>query len=190
MNSESYSASELRTRQAYIRSDSQSHGQNLSCIAIQDTFRRPKQCLAAGFEPVTSNSRSLKEVVSEEGRANRSIVCRVGRSDAAIRRCWQERADDGRFWHHKGSGRAGATADREDRAIVRSAVDSSVSTTTIYRRLIERNLGSTPDYGGAWLDPGGTILTGGVQLPLPAASIEDVSRGSVPNINRLPKYFI
>ncbi|GFS56807.1 HTH_Tnp_Tc3_2 domain-containing protein [Trichonephila clavipes] len=55
----------------------------------------------------------------------------MGRSDAAIRRCWQECVDSGRFQHHDDSGRHRATADREDRLTVRSAVtapDSSLST--------------------------------------------------------------
>ncbi|GFV77220.1 HTH_Tnp_Tc3_2 domain-containing protein [Trichonephila clavipes] len=80
----------------------------------------------------------------------------MGRSDAAIRRCWQEKEDNGRFQRHDGSGRPRAPIDQEDRLIFRSAVtalDSSlstvrrttctrVSTMTIYRRLIERNLRS------------------------------------------------
>ncbi|GFS84533.1 hypothetical protein TNCV_4606991 [Trichonephila clavipes] len=46
----------------------------------------------------------------------------MGRSDAAIRRCWQEWVDSGSFQRHDGSGRPRATADQEDRLIVRSAV--------------------------------------------------------------------
>ncbi|GFU34613.1 HTH_Tnp_Tc3_2 domain-containing protein [Trichonephila clavipes] len=80
----------------------------------------------------------------------------MGRSDAAIRRCWQEWVDNGRFQCHDGSDRPWATADWQGRLIVRSAFtafDSSLSTlrrTTrtrgstmnIHRRLIERNLRS------------------------------------------------
>ncbi|GFU88902.1 HTH_Tnp_Tc3_2 domain-containing protein [Trichonephila clavipes] len=80
----------------------------------------------------------------------------MGRSGTAIRRCWQEWVDSGKFQGHDGSGRLRATADREDRLIVRSAVTASnssfstsrrttrtrVSTMTIHRRLIERNLRS------------------------------------------------
>ncbi|GFX11947.1 HTH_Tnp_Tc3_2 domain-containing protein [Trichonephila clavipes] len=80
----------------------------------------------------------------------------MGRRDAAIRRCWQEWVARGRFQRHDSSGRPRATADRQDRLIVRSAVtalDSSlstvrrtthtrVSTMNIHRRLIERNLRS------------------------------------------------
>ncbi|GFU46690.1 HTH_Tnp_Tc3_2 domain-containing protein [Trichonephila clavipes] len=80
----------------------------------------------------------------------------MGRSDAAIRRCWQERVENGRFQRHDGSGQPRATADREDRLTVRSVVTTSysslltirrttrarVSTMTIHRREIERNLRS------------------------------------------------
>ncbi|GFX38103.1 transposable element Tcb2 transposase [Trichonephila clavipes] len=78
----------------------------------------------------------------------------MSRSDATIRRRWQEWVDRGRFQLHEGSGRPTATEDRQDRLIVRSAVtalDSSllnirrttrtrVSTMDIHRWLIERNL--------------------------------------------------
>ncbi|GFU63346.1 HTH_Tnp_Tc3_2 domain-containing protein [Trichonephila clavipes] len=80
----------------------------------------------------------------------------MGRSDASIRRYWQEWVNNGRFQCLDGSGRPRATADREDRLIVRSAViapDSSlstlrratrarVSTMTIHKQLIKRNLPS------------------------------------------------
>ncbi|GFY19775.1 uncharacterized protein TNCV_4649451 [Trichonephila clavipes] len=59
----------------------------------------------------------------------------MGRSDAVIRRCWQEWADNGRFQFHDGSGRPRATTDQEDRVIVRSGVtapDSSLSTITLF----------------------------------------------------------
>ncbi|GFW39094.1 uncharacterized protein TNCV_1830861 [Trichonephila clavipes] len=49
----------------------------------------------------------------------------------AVRRCCQEWVDNGRFQRHDGSGQPRATADREDRLIVRSAVtapDSSLLT--------------------------------------------------------------
>ncbi|GFX66075.1 HTH_Tnp_Tc3_2 domain-containing protein [Trichonephila clavipes] len=78
----------------------------------------------------------------------------MGRSDAAVRRCWQESVDSGRCQRHDGCGRPIATADQEDRLIVKSAVttlDSSLSTLrrairtrvftmTIYRRMREQNL--------------------------------------------------
>ncbi|GFX47409.1 HTH_Tnp_Tc3_2 domain-containing protein [Trichonephila clavipes] len=55
----------------------------------------------------------------------------MGRSDAAIRRCWQEWVDKGKFQRHGGRGRPRTTADWEDTLIVISAVtapDSSLST--------------------------------------------------------------
>ncbi|GFT93378.1 uncharacterized protein TNCV_337431 [Trichonephila clavipes] len=51
----------------------------------------------------------------------------MGRSDAVIRRFWQEYVDSGRFQSHDSSGRPRATADREGRLIVRSAVTVSDS---------------------------------------------------------------
>ncbi|GFV95664.1 hypothetical protein TNCV_2009811 [Trichonephila clavipes] len=59
----------------------------------------------------------------------------MGRSDAAIRRGWQEWVDNGRFQRHDGSGQPRATADQEDRLIVISAVtafDSSSSTLRVF----------------------------------------------------------
>ncbi|GFT21561.1 HTH_Tnp_Tc3_2 domain-containing protein [Trichonephila clavipes] len=77
-------------------------------------------------------------------------------SDVSIRRYWEEWVNSGKFQRLDGSGQPLDTTDREDRLIVRSAVtepDSSlstirrvtrtrVSTTTIHRWVIERNLGS------------------------------------------------
>ncbi|GFV81235.1 HTH_Tnp_Tc3_2 domain-containing protein [Trichonephila clavipes] len=94
----------------------------------------------------------LKEV----GWGNRRIARHMGRSYRAIRRCWQEWMDNGRFQRHDGRGRPKATADREGRLIVRSSVTASdsplstirrvtctrVFTLTIHRPLVERNLRS------------------------------------------------
>ncbi|GFT26928.1 HTH_Tnp_Tc3_2 domain-containing protein [Trichonephila clavipes] len=94
--------------------------------------------------------------LKEGGWANGRIVHHMGRSDTAIRRCWQEWVDNGRFQCHEGSGRPKATVDQEDRFIVISAVTAldsllstirrmaltRVSTINIRRRLIERNLRS------------------------------------------------
>ena len=78
----------------------------------------------------------------------------MGRSDTAIRRCWQEWVDNDRFQHHDGSDRSRAKTYRKYKVIARSAViapDSSlstigtrtrVSTMIIHRRLIERNVRS------------------------------------------------
>ncbi|GFX46395.1 HTH_Tnp_Tc3_2 domain-containing protein [Trichonephila clavipes] len=69
--------------------------------------------------------------LKEAGWANWRIARHMGRSGAAIRRCWKEWVDSGRFQSHDGSGRPKATADQKDRLTVRSAVtalDSSLST--------------------------------------------------------------
>ncbi|GFW28913.1 HTH_Tnp_Tc3_2 domain-containing protein [Trichonephila clavipes] len=87
-------------------------------------------------------------------KKNRRIALHMVRSNAAIKRCWQEWVENGRFQRPDGSGRPMTTTDREDRLIVRSAVtesDSSLSTIRraihtrvsamiIYRLLRERNL--------------------------------------------------
>ncbi|GFX84970.1 HTH_Tnp_Tc3_2 domain-containing protein [Trichonephila clavipes] len=100
------------------------------------------------------------EVVSLDSKRQVGQIGKIarlmGRSDVAFRRYWQECINNGRFQHHDGTGRPRATADWEDRLIVRSDVtepDSSlstirrvnrtrVSTMTIDRQLIERNLRS------------------------------------------------
>ncbi|GFW92461.1 transposable element Tc1 transposase [Trichonephila clavipes] len=41
----------------------------------------------------------------------------MGRSHAAIRRCWKEEVENGRFQRHDGNGRSRATSDQEDRLI-------------------------------------------------------------------------
>ncbi|GFW32873.1 HTH_Tnp_Tc3_2 domain-containing protein [Trichonephila clavipes] len=167
MNNGSYSASELRTQQVSIKSDSQSYGQNFFCIATYDTFQRlkkiPRRRIKAHYEQLSCRIIGLEEA----SWANKRDDSHMGRSDAAIRRYW-------------------ATADREARLMVRSAVttpDSSlstirranrtlVSTMTIPKRLVERNLRSyrplrhlrtiQPDYNGVWLDQVGIMLTGDV----------------------------
>ncbi|GFU91213.1 hypothetical protein TNCV_4925431 [Trichonephila clavipes] len=55
--------------------------------------------------------------MKEAGSANRRIARRMGRSDAAIRRCWQEQVDSGRFKCNDGSSRP-----RQVKLNVRSAV--------------------------------------------------------------------
>ncbi|GFV76651.1 HTH_Tnp_Tc3_2 domain-containing protein [Trichonephila clavipes] len=110
------------------------------------------QCVEAAWSDVPQELiQSLFESMSR--RANRRIARHIGRSDEAFRRCWQEWVDSSRFQCHVGSGRPKATADREGRLIVRSAVtalDSSLSTLrrstrtrmsikTIDRHLIQRN---------------------------------------------------
>ncbi|GFU20221.1 HTH_Tnp_Tc3_2 domain-containing protein, partial [Trichonephila clavipes] len=72
--------------------------------------------------------------LKEAGWANRRTTRHMGRNDAAIRRCWREWMDNGRFQLHDGSGRPRATADREDRLIVRSAVTAPYSSLSTIRR--------------------------------------------------------
>ncbi|GFX02664.1 HTH_Tnp_Tc3_2 domain-containing protein [Trichonephila clavipes] len=103
-------------------------------FASLDTFEQLKKCITAGFELITSNSqfeRGRFIGLKEGGWANRRIIRRMGRSNVAIRRCWKEWVDNGRFQHHDGSGRPMATEDQKDRLIADSAVialDSSLST--------------------------------------------------------------
>ncbi|GFU25774.1 uncharacterized protein TNCV_5103591 [Trichonephila clavipes] len=56
--------------------------------------------------------------LKEAGWANGRIACHMGRLDAAIRRCWQEWVDNGRFQRHDNSGQNRATVGREDRLSV------------------------------------------------------------------------
>ncbi|GFW56874.1 HTH_Tnp_Tc3_2 domain-containing protein [Trichonephila clavipes] len=60
--------------------------------------------------------------LKKAGWANQRIARYMGRSDAAIRRCWQEWVDRGGFQRHDDSGRPRATSDRKDELTVRSAV--------------------------------------------------------------------
>ncbi|GFV68034.1 HTH_Tnp_Tc3_2 domain-containing protein [Trichonephila clavipes] len=115
----------------------------------------PRRRIRVHYEQLSECERGRIVGLKEAGWANRRITRHMGRSDAAIRRrCWQEWMDSCRFHHHDGRDRQRATADWEDRLIVISAVtapDSSVSTITrvtrirvstitIERRLIKRNL--------------------------------------------------
>ncbi|GFX32114.1 transposable element Tcb1 transposase [Trichonephila clavipes] len=84
MNSGSYSASELSTQQ-----DSNSYEQ------------------LSEFQSGRING------LKEAGSANRRIARHMCRSNAAIRRYWQERVNNSRFQRLDGSGRPRATADRE-----------------------------------------------------------------------------
>lgn len=94
--------------------------------------------------------------LKEAGWSNRRIARHLDRSDATIRRCWQEWVNHGRTQRQEGSGRPRETTEREDRSIVRAALrapDSSLSSIlratgasvtarTINRRLRERGLRS------------------------------------------------
>ncbi|GFS93134.1 HTH_Tnp_Tc3_2 domain-containing protein [Trichonephila clavipes] len=88
-----------------------------------------------------------------ELKENRRIARHMDRSDAAIKNAGKN-GENGRFQRHDVSGRPRSTADREDRLTDRLAVTVSdsllstirrttrtrVSTMTIHRRLMERNL--------------------------------------------------
>ncbi|GFU07290.1 SCAN domain-containing protein 3 [Trichonephila clavipes] len=111
----------------------------------------------AHYEQLSEFERGRIIGLKEAGWANRRIARYMGQSAVAFRRCWQEWVvENRRSQRHDGSGQPKATAYRDDRLIVRSAVtapDSSlstirrvicsrVSTMIIQRRLIERNLRS------------------------------------------------
>ncbi|GFV54994.1 HTH_Tnp_Tc3_2 domain-containing protein [Trichonephila clavipes] len=116
----------------------------------------PRRRIRAHYEQMSEFERSRIIGLKERDWAKRRIARHVGRSLEAIRRCWQEWVDNGKFQRPDRSGRPRATADHKDRLTVRSAVtalDSSlstnrrathtlVSTMTIHRRLTEKNLRS------------------------------------------------
>ncbi|GFW66653.1 HTH_Tnp_Tc3_2 domain-containing protein [Trichonephila clavipes] len=120
------------------------------------TEKMPRRRIRAYYEQLSELERGRIIELKEASRANRRITRHMGRSDAAIRRCWQEWVENSRFKRHDDIGRPRTAEDREDRFIVRSAVTASdsslatirrvtrtrVSTMTIPRRLIERNLRS------------------------------------------------
>ncbi|GFS75947.1 transposable element Tcb1 transposase [Trichonephila clavipes] len=91
----------------------------------------PHRRIRAHYEQPSEFERCRIIGLKERGfrQIGESLV--MGRSAAAIRRCWQEWVNSGRFQRHDGSGRPRTTADQEDRLIVKSAVtalDSSLST--------------------------------------------------------------
>ncbi|GFV52271.1 HTH_Tnp_Tc3_2 domain-containing protein [Trichonephila clavipes] len=105
--------------------------------------------IGAHYEQLSEFERGRIIGLKEGSWANRRIARQMGRGNAAIRRCWQEWVNNGRFQHHDGSGLPRVTVDQEDRLFVKSA-DSSlqtlrcttrtrVPTMNILRRLIERN---------------------------------------------------
>ncbi|GFV64348.1 uncharacterized protein TNCV_2502661 [Trichonephila clavipes] len=145
VNSGSYSASELRSQQVSLRSDSQFDGENFCCIEIYDTFERLKKCLTVVFElyyeQLSEFERGHIIELKMGGWAIRRIADNMGRSNAANRRCWQEWVDSSRFKRHDDSGHPRATVDQEERLIVRSAVpalDSSLSTIRKSQNLLEK----------------------------------------------------
>ncbi|GFW99999.1 HTH_Tnp_Tc3_2 domain-containing protein [Trichonephila clavipes] len=86
------------------------------------TEKLPRRGIQAHYQQLSDIERGHIIELKEAGWANRRISRHMGRNDAAIRRCWQEWVDNDRFQRHDGSGQPRATADREDRVIVRSTV--------------------------------------------------------------------
>ncbi|GFU14061.1 hypothetical protein TNCV_2536151 [Trichonephila clavipes] len=147
-----------------------------------------------GFERITSNCQSLKEVVPlngkrEVGEIGESLVIWV-EAMRQLENTDQEWVDSGRVQRHDGTGEPRDTADQEDRLIVRSAVTALHSSLSTIRRPNTPIHLFEPDYIGTWLDQVGIMLTGDMQcLAMNLASnsvlniIEDVSgngQGSVP----------
>ncbi|GFT67762.1 HTH_Tnp_Tc3_2 domain-containing protein [Trichonephila clavipes] len=114
----------------------------------------PRRKIQAHYEQLPEFERGRTIGSKEEGWAIWRIGRHMGRTYAAIRRCWQEWAGNGIFQRRDCSDSPKATADREERLIVRSShtwSDSSLSTIrratrtrvftmTIRRRLIDRHL--------------------------------------------------
>ncbi|UYV78105.1 hypothetical protein LAZ67_16000132 [Cordylochernes scorpioides] len=83
--------------------------------------------IPAHYEHMSEIERGHVIVLKEAGWLNRLIARHLCRSDAAIRRCWQEWVNNGRMQREDVSGRPRATTEREDRAIVRTTVAASDS---------------------------------------------------------------
>ncbi|KFM62726.1 Transposable element Tc1 transposase, partial [Stegodyphus mimosarum] len=106
------------------------------------------------YEQMSEFERGRIVGLKEVGWSYRRIARYLSRSDATIRRCWQEWVNCGRIQRQERSGRE--TTEGEDRAIVRAALtapDASLSsivransapmtTRTIHRRLTEKGLRS------------------------------------------------
>ncbi|GFV04620.1 transposable element Tcb1 transposase [Trichonephila clavipes] len=60
--------------------------------------------IRAHFEQLSEFERGRINEQKEAGWTNRRIACHMGRSDAAIRRCWQEWVENDRFQRYEGSG--------------------------------------------------------------------------------------
>ncbi|GFW20546.1 HTH_Tnp_Tc3_2 domain-containing protein [Trichonephila clavipes] len=91
---------------------------------------RSSSGIRAHYKQLSEFERDRIIGLKDAGWANWRIARHMSRSDVAIRKCWQEWVDNGRFQRRDGSGRPKATADREDRLTVRStviALDSSLS---------------------------------------------------------------
>ncbi|GFV46464.1 hypothetical protein TNCV_3233521 [Trichonephila clavipes] len=65
------------------------------------------------------------------------MVRHMGRSDAAIRRCWQEWVENSRFPHHDDNGRPRATANLRDESCFQLCPDD-------HRRRVWKSPGTVP----------------------------------------------
>ncbi|UYV63148.1 hypothetical protein LAZ67_2003293, partial [Cordylochernes scorpioides] len=111
----------------------------------------PRRKIRAHYEHMSKFETGRVIGLKEAGWSNRLIARHLCRSDAAIRRCWQEWVNNGSMQRQDGSGREER---REERAFVRIAVaapestlstiervtGTQVSKMTINRRKRERNL--------------------------------------------------
>ncbi|GFT98067.1 uncharacterized protein TNCV_3362731 [Trichonephila clavipes] len=105
-----------------------------SSVAAGSSSWHNSHGIRAHYKQISEIERDRIIGLKEAGWVNKRITCHMGRSDAAIRRCWQEWVDSSRFQRHDGSGRPKATTDRDNRLTVRSAVtalDSSLSLPTV-----------------------------------------------------------
>lgn len=116
----------------------------------------PRRQVREQYAQMSAFERGRMVGLKEAGWSNRRIARHLDRSDATIRRCWQEWVNHGRTQRREGSGRPRATTEREDRSLVRAALTdpdaslssiqratgASVSTRTINRRLRDRGLRS------------------------------------------------
>ncbi|GFW37143.1 uncharacterized protein TNCV_5020411 [Trichonephila clavipes] len=100
---------------------------NFGLEFFSTTEKMPRRRIRAHYEQMSVFERDRIIGLKEAGWTKRKITFHMGRSNAAIRKCWQEWVDSGRFQSHDGSGRSTTTADREDRLIVKSAVTAPVS---------------------------------------------------------------
>ncbi|GFW02176.1 HTH_Tnp_Tc3_2 domain-containing protein [Trichonephila clavipes] len=79
----------------------------------------PRHRIRVHYNQLSKFERGRIIRLKKAGWANRRIARHMGRSDEAIRRCWQEWVDNGRFQRYDGSSRPRATANQEDRLTVR-----------------------------------------------------------------------
>ncbi|UYV76682.1 hypothetical protein LAZ67_14001733 [Cordylochernes scorpioides] len=95
----------------------------------------PRRKIRAHYEHMSEFETGRAIGLKEAGWSNRLIALHLCRSDAAIRRCWQKWINNGRMQRQDGSGRPRATTEREDRAIVRMAVQATESTLSTIQRV-------------------------------------------------------